>query len=162
MAPTPKRRRTERVQIYLDPTVEQEKLLLDVWKTCVRIDKPQDVFRAILRAGVRSMLESGELPESVVTATKLTTRMRIAAPAPVMHQPQYYQPFYQDRGLPQPAPSGDIPAAAPAPAPVPAPAAEPVALKPAPAPDRQPSPAGAPPNTDDILGLMGRKTARAG
>ena len=80
MAVAPKSRRTQRVQIYLDPNVEQEKLLLDIWRASQMLDKPQDLFRNILRAGVKSLLETGDMPQSVIAATKLTQRVRIAPP----------------------------------------------------------------------------------
>lgn len=100
--------RSKSLQIYMKPGIKEDDLMLRVWEACRRHDRPQDVFRSMLRAGLMAMLESGEMPESVIEDCGLDAilerrrrRSRKAseqAPAP----PPAYPPY----GFhPQPSPS---------------------------------------------------------
>ena len=157
MAVAPKSRRTQRVQIYLDPNVEQEKLLLDIWRASQMLDKPQDLFRNILRAGVKSLLETGDMPQSVIAATKLTQRVRIAPPM-INVAPHAYYPQPAENSTPVTLP----PTAAP-PTPLQVPAENKAATiaeraSPTSTATDKPSEPGRMPSLDDLVGLMGRGT----
>lgn len=58
--------RSRSLQIYMKPGIKEDDVLLRVWEACRRLDRPQDVFRSMLRAGLVAMVESGEMPDSVI------------------------------------------------------------------------------------------------
>lgn len=63
--------RVKSLQIYMKPGVEEDDLMLRIWDECRRRDRPQDVFRRMLRAGMRSMVENGEMPQAIVDSLNL-------------------------------------------------------------------------------------------
>lgn len=58
--------RSRSLQIYVKPGIKEDDLLISVWEAAKKLDRPQDVFRSMLRAGLHAMLESGEMPESII------------------------------------------------------------------------------------------------
>jgi hypothetical protein len=64
-------KRSRHIQIYLKPGIREDDLMLRIWESCKRYDRPQDVFRAMLRNGMRSMVQSGEMPYAVVEECNL-------------------------------------------------------------------------------------------
>lgn len=58
--------RSRSLQIYMKPGIKEDDLLLRVWDASRKSNRPQDVFRSMLRAGLISMLESGDMPESII------------------------------------------------------------------------------------------------
>jgi len=58
--------RSRSLQIYVKPGIKEDDILIGVWEAAKKLDRPQDVFRSMLRAGLMAMLESGELPESII------------------------------------------------------------------------------------------------
>lgn len=58
--------RSRSLQIYVKPGIKEDDVLIGVWEAAKKLDRPQDVFRSMLRAGLMAMLESGELPESII------------------------------------------------------------------------------------------------
>jgi len=90
--------------------------MLRIWESCKRFDRPQDVFRAMLRNGMRAMVQSGEMPYAVVEecnldafiekwlarqpAAKTLVHTPVAAPVaydrPVQVPPQVYAPAYHE------------------------------------------------------------------
>jgi len=58
--------RSKALQIYMKPGIREDDLMLRVWEACRKHDRPQDVFRTMLRAGLRAMYEGGELPDAVI------------------------------------------------------------------------------------------------
>lgn len=86
--------RSRSLQIYLKPGIKEDDLMLRVWESCRRHDRPQDVFRSMLRAGLMAMLESGEMPESVIEDCGLDTLLeRRRSRARRVHE-QQPQPMY--------------------------------------------------------------------
>src|SRR3546814_8722220 len=85
--------RAKALQIYLKPGIEEDELLLAVWDACRRSDRPQDVFRRMLRAGLTTMVENGEMPDGVVASLHLDERVaRRRLRATQASLPPYYQP----------------------------------------------------------------------
>jgi Predicted membrane protein len=115
--------RSRSLQIYMKPGIKEDDLMLRVWESCRRHDRPQDVFRSMLRAGLVAMLESGEMPESVIDdcgLDALLERRRARRRRPPEPQPQPQQVYA--------APAYPYAVPAPGPAPVPhwpAPTAQP-------------------------------------
>jgi hypothetical protein len=64
-------KRSRHIQIYLKPGIREDDQMLSIWEACKRYDRPQDVFRAMLRAGMRAMVQSGEMPFAVVEECNL-------------------------------------------------------------------------------------------
>jgi len=58
--------RSRSLQIYMKPGLKEDDLMLRVWDACRKHSRPQDVFRSMLRVGLLAMVESGEMPESVI------------------------------------------------------------------------------------------------
>jgi len=105
--------RSKALQIYMKPGIREDDLMLRVWDACRRNDRPQDVFRTMLRAGLRAMYESGELPDAVIdecgldgiferrrgrSAKRVPDGPQQAAPA----QPQAPAPAYAPAPPPHP------------------------------------------------------------
>lgn len=125
--------RSQALQIYLKPGLKEDDLMLRVWEACRKSGRPQHVFRTMLRAGLIAMVESGDMPESVIEECGLDSlverrRRRVsrhsdkpqaapqpeAYPAPPQYPPQYapypaYPPQYPRREptayAPHPAPA---------------------------------------------------------
>lgn len=81
--------RAKSIQIYLKPGIEEDDLLLELWKLCRARSRPQVVFRRMLREGLRAMIADGEMPASIAqrivdlpeAAGLLHVQPRAAAPA---------------------------------------------------------------------------------
>lgn len=58
--------KSKSLQIYMKPGIEQDDLLIAVWESCKKNDRPQDIFRTMLKHGLKVMVESGEIPDSVI------------------------------------------------------------------------------------------------
>src|SRR4051812_12574014 len=98
--------RSKALQIYMKPGVREDDLMLRVWSACRDGARAQDVFRAMLRAGLMAMVESGEMPDSVVEecgleavverrrrrAQRPQAREAVAQPAPYYPAPYPYYP----------------------------------------------------------------------
>lgn len=125
--------RSQALQIYLKPGLKEDDLMLRVWEACRKSGRPQHVFRTMLRAGLIAMVESGDMPESVIEECGLDSlverrRRRVtrhsdkpqaapqpeAYPTPPQYPPQYapypaYPPLYPHREpaaySPHPAPT---------------------------------------------------------
>lgn len=116
--------RSRSLQIYVKPGIKEDDILIGVWEAAKKLDRPQDVFRSMLRAGLMAMLESGELPESIIDECDLDIilekRMRRKNRKGGQEQPSHVAANPYQAPLPIPAP---WPHAAPAmhPAPVYAP-----------------------------------------
>lgn len=95
--------RSKSLQIYVKPGIREDDILITVWEACARFDRPQDVFRTMLRRGLISMVESGEMPEAVIDECNLDVlverrkrksgRGRQEAAAGYPSQPMPSQPF---------------------------------------------------------------------
>jgi hypothetical protein len=122
--------RSQALQIYLKPGLKEDDLMLRVWEACRKSGRPQHVFRTMLRAGLISMVESGDMPESVIEECGLDSlverrRRRVsrhsdkqqpapqAEPYPTQYPPHY--PAYP--AYPQPYPHHEPAAYAPQPHP---------------------------------------------
>ncbi len=55
----------------MKPGIREDDILIDVWDACSRFDRPQDVFRTMLRRGMVAMVESGDMPKAVIDACGL-------------------------------------------------------------------------------------------
>ena len=56
-----------RLQLYANPGIPAERLLLDVWEASAKArGKSQEIFRRALTLGLRQMCESGELEDAIV------------------------------------------------------------------------------------------------
>lgn len=56
-----------RLQLYANPGIPAERLLLDVWEASGKArGKSQEIFRRALTLGLRQMCESGELEDAIV------------------------------------------------------------------------------------------------
>jgi hypothetical protein len=76
-AARPTRKRSKRIQIYLTPSVEKDRLILDVWKAAEENDRPQDLFRQIVYEGLRVLAERGDLPPKVQEGAKVDERVGV-------------------------------------------------------------------------------------
>jgi hypothetical protein len=63
--------RSKSLQIYVKPGIREDDVLIDIWDACARFDRPQDVFRTMLRRGMIAMVESGDMPKAVIDACGL-------------------------------------------------------------------------------------------
>lgn len=56
-----------RLQLYANPGIPAERLLLDVWEASAKArGKSQEIFRRAITLGLRQMCESGELEDAIV------------------------------------------------------------------------------------------------
>jgi hypothetical protein len=121
--------RSQALQIYLKPGLKEDDLMIRVWEACRKSGRPQHVFRTMLRAGLIAMVESGDMPESVIEECGLDSlverrRRRVSRhsekpqavqpdPYPVQYPPHYqpapqypaYPPQYPTHSPPPPAPA---------------------------------------------------------
>jgi hypothetical protein len=107
--------RSQALQIYLKPGLKEDDLMIRVWEACRKSGRPQHVFRTMLRAGLIAMVESGDMPESVIEECGLDSlverrRRRVsrhtdkpqAAPQPEVY-PVQYPPHYVPHNPPAPS-----------------------------------------------------------
>jgi len=73
--------RNRSIVIYLKPGIEEDDQIYDVWVALKDRGRPQDVFRRMLREGLKAMVESGELPR--VALAKVDTSL--LGPVPMAH-----------------------------------------------------------------------------
>lgn len=59
--------RARAIQIYLKPGIEEDDVLLDLWELCKTRSRPQVVFRRMLQAGLKTLMENGELPKGIAS-----------------------------------------------------------------------------------------------
>lgn len=118
------------LQIYLLPGVKEEATILRIWEMSGR--RRQDIFRAMVRAGLMAMLENGDMPEEVIEECGLDAllerkrkRARKSSQVEAQQPPQY--PYPQQPVMPYPWPQ-----AMPAPATLPYPVQPPMVEAPAP------------------------------
>lgn len=86
------RKRNERIQVYLSSINENDALVLDIWDAASKNERVQEVFRAILRNGIRTMVENGDMPSSIVKELDLLHLFPARASAPAMPMMPYYPP----------------------------------------------------------------------
>jgi|HigsolmetaGSP11D_1036233.scaffolds.fasta_scaffold00382_9 hypothetical protein len=102
-------KRSKALQIYMKPGIREDDLLLEVWEACRKHARTQDVFRAILRAGLRTLVEEGAIPNAVVEACNLENRGELRRKRRGSHEAQApAQAFYTA----VPYPPGLLPQAA--------------------------------------------------
>lgn len=75
MPKKPAKRISERVSIYLLPNKEQDSIVLDVYNASKVHDRVQDLFRAAIFRGLRSMFETGDIPEVILAHHRLAERL---------------------------------------------------------------------------------------
>lgn len=66
---------TERIQVYLHPKAEQDRIVHDVYKAFGMEGRGAEAMRMILRAGVKACFENGDLPQSVIDRCRLDERL---------------------------------------------------------------------------------------
>lgn len=114
--------RSKALQIYMKPGIPDDDLMLEIWDAARELDRPQNVFRAMLRHGLRRMLETGEISQSLIDKCDLklpkTTEYKDAShPAlPAYPYPGAYPPPYGAYPPPMPSPAQMPVHHAPAPA----------------------------------------------
>ena len=64
-------KRSKGKQIYLHPDEPMDVALLDLWDAAKGGRGPQELFRALLRAGLRTAYEAGDIPPEIVRKAKL-------------------------------------------------------------------------------------------
>lgn len=120
-------KKSRSLQIYMKPGIKEDDLLLKIWDASREADRPQAIFRTMLRAGLIAMLEAGDMPESIIEECGLDGLMeRRRHRARKTTQPEatvptaypYAQPPAVAYPWPQPA---TVPAAQPYPIQSPAP-----------------------------------------
>jgi Predicted membrane protein len=174
------RKRTERIQVYVNGSHDNDALILDVWDAASRNERVQEVFRAILRSGIRSMVESGDMPASIVKECDLLSlfppRLHQGGAPMVVPMPFYgagmpapphapherggfgapYEPDFRDppRTLREPPPAPRAREPEPEPERDPGPAAPP--QQPPPPPRAAPEGGSTQPSIGDMLSLMGK------
>jgi hypothetical protein len=79
--------RVRGVQIYLKPGVPDDDQMLAVWDACMALDRPQVVFRQMLRHGLRRMAETGELPPAVMKSAGIDIPAPVPSPPPAPQAP---------------------------------------------------------------------------
>lgn len=99
-------KRNTRIQVYLSPSSVADKMVLDLYAAAGDIDKPQELFRRIVRAGIRSLYESGEIPPELVRRARLDRHFR-GATIPTMQPMLYPFPYASPGGMPMPPSTGD-------------------------------------------------------
>lgn len=60
--------RATAIQIYLKREVEEDEVLLRLWKAAVGRSRPQTLFRRMLLKGFEELKEAGEIPPGVLEA----------------------------------------------------------------------------------------------
>ncbi len=90
-----------RLQLYANPGIPAERLLLDVWEASAKArGKSQEIFRRALTLGLRQMVESGELEDAIVDEVGedrilgRPRRRRSQAPPPVFVLPPGTDPRF--------------------------------------------------------------------
>lgn len=103
-APTKQRRRerVRRVQVYLTSSVQQERVLLDLWDAAGDVGRPQEVFRQMLLAGMRAMVDQGTMPAHLLRAVPAVAAL--ASPR-AAHAPTPYLPPEPEPVTASPAPA---------------------------------------------------------
>ena len=109
-------RRTERIALYVLPTVEADRVILDAWNaTQASSERSQDIFRRALLRGLREMAADGELPESVLSKLDLRARLKRRLPRAFDPDPGEVSPARREPAR-EPFPGLPEPSAAPIPA----------------------------------------------
>jgi hypothetical protein len=90
--------RSQALQIYMKPGLKEDDLMLRVWEACRKSGRPQHVFRTMLRAGLIAMVESGDMPESVIEECGLDSlverrRKRVSRHSPASQQTPIADPY---------------------------------------------------------------------
>ena len=98
----------------MKPGIREDDILLEVWEACSRLDRPQDVFRTMLRRGLMAMVESGDMPEAVIDTCNLDSLVERRRRKGLRARAEPEVPVY----APQPQPQ-QFPAAVPYHQPVP-------------------------------------------
>lgn len=65
--------RARGIQIYLKEGIEEDDILLTLWEICKTQSRPQEVFRRMLQKGLREMIKSKDLSDSLIQ--ELTERL---------------------------------------------------------------------------------------
>ena len=81
-------KRTKKIQMYLNPEGETDRLILDFW-SAVGARRPE-VFRRIMRAGIRALLESGEISPELARKAKLHKHLPAIQVQPAQAAPMPY------------------------------------------------------------------------
>lgn len=157
------RRTVKKVQVYLWPNVEQDRLVLDVIEAMRADGRQQEFLRQVMRTGLRRMHELGEIPPEVAARARLDKRMPIAAPVLQMVGHGYPHPGYGHYPPPSPQDAAqNAPGAAPAAPAAPVVRMEPKAERPSQRPLGRDAAVGGMPvakadddEMDGILALMG-------
>ena len=58
--------RARGIQIYLKEGIEEDDILLTLWEICKTQSRPQEVFRRMLQKGLREMIKSKDLSDSLI------------------------------------------------------------------------------------------------
>ncbi|MTH95715.1 hypothetical protein [Roseibium sp. RKSG952] len=112
--------RSKALQIYMKPGIPDDDLMLEIWDAARRMDRPQDVFRAMLRHGLKRMLETGEISEALIQECNLKLPKRMTEKEPVYPAapaypypgafPSHYAPYPAHVPMPPQAPLQHVPA----------------------------------------------------
>lgn len=68
--------RSRSLQIYVKPGIKEDDLLISVWEAAKKLDRPQDVFRSILRAGLHAMLRSEKCRKALLMNAILISSLK--------------------------------------------------------------------------------------
>nr|WP_250808569.1 hypothetical protein [Neorhizobium tomejilense] len=95
----------------MKPGIREDDLLIDVWEACARFDRPQDVFRTMLRRGLRAMVETGDMPKAVRDACGLDAVLEKRRPRNRQEPPDapVAYPYPPHSGYPPYPPQGYAP-----------------------------------------------------
>lgn len=106
-------KRTKKIQMYLTPEAETDRMILDIWAAAG--PRRPEIFRLILRAGIRALYEAGDITPELARKAKLHKHLpAVQVRAPVQAMPYPYPYSF-------PMPQHPMPPAPPAPEPSPQP-----------------------------------------
>ncbi len=58
--------KSRRLQVYFDPAIPSERMILEVWDSADATLRVQDLFRVVIATGIRTMVAQGTMPDSVI------------------------------------------------------------------------------------------------
>lgn len=84
--------RAKGIQIYLKEGIEEDEVLLNLWEICKTHSRPQEIFRRMLQKGLKEMIKSNELSDSIISELSIRSDKDFdEQPLQVEQEPKLYK-----------------------------------------------------------------------